>query len=250
MVLKENWKSTIYSFKNIYKLPSIINSSHVINLKFPSSLTQAFSPIKRIGSSSDVFLSFDWFIKSSKIVAFTPSTAIFKIFLTGLLPIGLILITFVIWGLLYLTRLKWFKDFKRNFIISVIVILFILHPVLWRVAFEMFEWVKVDTNLYKVKLDLDIVCFSLEHMAWWAMIALPILIIWAAGCPILVFIILFKNRKSLQEKYMQNYFLMLYQGLKDNVFYWELVNTLRKVILVSINVLCQQYLLSIQQYLQ
>ena len=29
---------------------------------------------------------------------------------------------------------------------------------------------------------------------------------------------------------------MLYQGLKDKVFYWELINTIRKSLMVAINV--------------
>ena len=35
---------------------------------------------------------------------------------------------------------------------------------------------------------------------------------------------------------MQRYFLMLYQGLRPKVFYWEIVNTVRKVLIVAISV--------------
>lgn len=46
---------------------------------------------------------------------------------------------------------------------------------------------------------------------------------------------MFKNRHSLQEPKVQRYLLMMYQGLKDKVFYWELINTMRKVIMIGIN---------------
>ena len=41
-------------------------------------------------------------------------------------------------------------------------------------------------------------------------------------------IILYKNRKHLEQGYIKDYMLILYQGLKPKVFYWEFVNTLRK----------------------
>jgi hypothetical protein len=63
------------------------------------------------------------------------------------------------------------------------------------------------------------------------------LIVWVFGCPILIAIILFRNRHSLEESHVQRYFLLLYQGLKPKVFYWEIVNTLRKVSIVAVNVL-------------
>ena len=35
---------------------------------------------------------------------------------------------------------------------------------------------------------------------------------------------------------MTRHFLLLYQGLNDKCFYWELINTVRKVVMVAINV--------------
>ena len=40
----------------------------------------------------------------------------------------------------------------------------------------------------------------------------------------------------MHEPRIQKYMLMLYQGLKDKVFYWELINTIRKSLMVAINV--------------
>ena len=53
--------------------------------------------------------------------------------------------------------------------------------------------------------------------------------------------ILIKNRDKLDEPSVQRYFIVLYQGLKNDKFYWELVNTLRKVLIVCSNVFLAQY---------
>lgn len=67
------------------------------------------------------------------------------------------------------------------------------------------------------------------------------IVVWVFGCPALVVYIIFKNRKRLHEPEFQRYFIVLYQGFKSDKFYWEIVNTLRKVIVVSINVFLSRF---------
>ena len=57
----------------------------------------------------------------------------------------------------------------------------------------------------------------------------------------LAFYILIKSRDKLDKLAVQRYFIGLYQGLKNDKFYWELVNTLRKVLIVCSNVFLAQY---------
>ena len=68
-----------------------------------------------------------------------------------------------------------------------------------------------------------------------AAIALPNLVVWVVGAPLFVLVVLYKNRERLQEKDVQRYWLILYQGLRDKAFYWELVNTIRKTLVLCIN---------------
>jgi hypothetical protein len=60
---------------------------------------------------------------------------------------------------------------------------------------------------------------------------------WVVGAPVLVLIILIKNRDHLQDPFMKRYFLLLYQGLKRKAFYWEFINTIRKVLMPLFSVL-------------
>lgn len=131
---------------------------------------------------------------------------------------------------------RLFKDWFRNIVVTSIVILFLLHPTLTKVSLEIFQCVKVDEGVYHVRLDLELVCFSGEHIKWALLLGVPIIIVWVIGCPLLVAIVLYKNRHSLHEPYIQRYFLLLYQGLKEKIFFWEIINTLRKVSMVAINV--------------
>ena len=50
--------------------------------------------------------------------------------------------------------------------------------------------------------------------------------------PVIALVLLFKNIKKDEDNKIKQYMLILYQGLKQNRFYWEFINTLRKVLLL------------------
>jgi hypothetical protein len=62
------------------------------------------------------------------------------------------------------------------------------------------------------------------------------IILYVAGFPVICFVILFRNRKKLAEPQVVKYFLLLYQGVKHEHYYWELVNTFRKTALLTLHV--------------
>ena len=63
---------------------------------------------------------------------------------------------------------------------------------------------------------------------------MPILLVWVIATPVAALILLYKNINKGPDNSVNKYFLILYQGLKRKTFYWEFVNTLRKIILVII----------------
>ena len=56
------------------------------------------------------------------------------------------------------------------------------------------------------------------------------------GLPVAGMVLLYIRRKKLDEPNEMRYFLVLYQGLRRNRFYWEFCNILRKIFIVMINV--------------
>ena len=71
---------------------------------------------------------------------------------------------------------------------------------------------------------------------WLGAFGVPMILIWSLGIPLAAFIILYRNRHNLESTEVKKYYLMIYQGLKNDRFYWEFVNTGRKVLILSINV--------------
>ena len=65
---------------------------------------------------------------------------------------------------------------------------------------------------------------------------IPNLLIWGIGIPVTGLTLLIKFRQRLGTWEVQRYLLMLYQGLNQDKFYWEFINTFRKSLLLSISV--------------
>jgi len=65
----------------------LVTTSMSMSVSYPNSLSVIFDPFKRLGGSSDTFLSFDCFITDYEIKGPFESNAIFKLFLLAFLPI-------------------------------------------------------------------------------------------------------------------------------------------------------------------
>ena len=97
------------------------------------------------------------------------------------------------------------------------------------------RWKRSRNNYYSLR-PLSILLQYL-FLSW----SIPMLIVWVFGCPLVALYFLFRNRHQLNNTTIQKYFIVLYQGLKDDRFYWEFVNTFRKVLIVCINVFLSSY---------
>ena len=111
---------------------------------------------------------------------------------------------------------------------TTITIIFLLHPSLTQYCLRIFKCVEIGEGNNKVEMDITTDCWSANHLKWVFTLALPMLIFYVFGCPMIALAILFKNRNRLDQPEVLKYIILLYQGLKHERYYWELVNTLRK----------------------
>ena len=212
----------------------LLTTSMSFNVEYPSILINALGPVNQVGSSSQAFLSFDWFITDTQLKGPFPSNSFFKLFLTGVLPFALIGLISLIWVWVRLIKPSLMKNLTRNIVISFISIVFFLHPRLASTSISIFEWVKIDEGIYKVRIDTSMDWYSGEHIYWWFLLGVSILTFWVISLPLFALILLFKNIHRGENSKINMHFLILYQGLKKNWFYWEFVNSLRKVLILII----------------
>jgi hypothetical protein len=223
----------------------LISVSLSFGISIPSGFTSIFAEVGNLSSPSQPFLSFDCFAQDYEISAFAPSNQLFKSFLYSLLPLILILIAWsFIFGLkLVLNLIKSDRklEVKRCIIISVICIIFLLHPTLTFESLRLFECKQIDENSYRMKRHLEYGCFSSEHLLWIVSVGIPIMVVWVIGMPLFALWVLIKNRNILEEMKIKQYMLLLYQGPKPNAFYWEFINSFRKLLILWVVVFMSSF---------
>ncbi|CAI2375458.1 unnamed protein product [Moneuplotes crassus] len=208
----------------------IITTTISFSSNHPDLLTDALVPVKSVGDSSTAFMSFDCFITDSEVTGPFPSTTFLKLFILIPLPLGVFFIVTLIWIILYCIRKSWIPDMKRYLIISFISVVFLLHPKLAQSGIDIFRCLKISDDAYKVRIDSDIDCYSMEHIKWCLILGGPILIFWVSLLPLIALVLMYRNvGVPDQNNQVQKYFLILYQGLKSKHFYWEFVNSARKI---------------------
>ena len=210
----------------------LLTTSLSFNINYPDIFSDIFHYASKIGLSTESMLSFDCFINNSEIKGPFPSSSIYKLFLIALSPIILFLVVALIWVMIYMINSNWVPDLKRNLVISFISIMFLLHPGLAASSLSIFQCVTIDEGISKVVIDTKMDCLSSEHILWCFVIGFPILVIWVTITPIIGLILLSRNIKKDDDNRIKQFMLVLYQGLKSQRFYWEFVNTLRKVLIL------------------
>lgn len=218
----------------------LISASMAFNVRIPSSFDSMFSQVDRVSSPNETFFSFDCFIKDYEIRMFAPSNALFKLFLYMFLPlilIGIISIgLFCLKGILYALNPAKTFDLNRSIVVSMVGIVFLFHPTLTLESLSVFLCNKIDADEYRMTYHMEYKCYSRNHLIWSALVGLPIIIVWVFGTPIITLIYLTKHRKQLEDWSIKKYFMIIYQGLRSEMYYWEFVNILRKFLILAINV--------------
>jgi hypothetical protein len=83
----------------------------------------------------------------------------------------------------------------------------------------MIDCITIDDVEY-LKSDFNTVCWTSEHYFLLYALALPILMVWVIGYPIMVFVLLRKNRSKFDEKTTIATYGFFYIGLTDKSYYW------------------------------
>ena len=227
---KESDLSTLMRILTNYL--QLLTTSLSFDVQYPRAFTEIFYPVDRIGSSSDTFLSFDWFFTGLEVTGPFPSSTFFKLFLIALLPIILFIIISMIWIIVRIICYKWVPELKRNIAISFISIVFLLHPTLAENSLSIFQCIEIDDGVRKVRIYTEMDWYNNEHLSLCFIIGFPILVFWVTFIPAFALILLAKNIKKDESNKVKQYMLILYQGLKPEKYYWEFFNSLRKVLIL------------------
>ena len=185
----------------------IITSAASFNLTFPDSLNNFFEGVKTVGESAKIFLSVDCFIQDFGMVKTDDTTEYFKAFMTSLSPFIFVFIVVAVWLCIRIFKKYTLIEMKNKVIISVIIVLFLLHPSITGMAMGLFNCYEVDTGEYWLYKDLRIRCWNGTHPAWAFGLGIPMILCWVIGLPVAGFFVVRYFREKLDDPIVLSSFI-------------------------------------------
>ena len=218
--------------------------------RWPQTIIGLFSIGAKISATSDDYFSFDCIFSGSQ--NYYIDKIYLKYIIIFLYPYLGIAISIIFWVLFGIYKRYKYKKAdendrnqyifsKREFINSTIatsiIIIFNLQPNLIRYAFNMFQCKNLyrrDVQEYYLNIDYETKCFDSNHIKWSFVLGLLNISLWGIILPIIIFIILYKNKENLNQFDIRYRYSFIYRGYDNRSFYWELVVLIRKFLMISV----------------
>ncbi|KAL3926830.1 MAG: hypothetical protein SGPRY_003115 [Prymnesium sp.] len=127
-----------------------------------------------------------------------------------------------------------------------LLLLFVTYPIVSRMAFNGFSCYEFTSSAW-LKVDVAIQCYTSSHVAAQGLAAAAI-VLYPVGLLLLIGALLFKARRPiLAEKPtpLSTAISFLYREYKPHMFWWELVEMLRRFVLVGLMVLYQDTMMQL-----
>jgi len=236
------------------------------DLPWPAFLSQFFLIMDYVSSAGQSVFSLDCLIdtgatkteESSTCDVVTDDGRVRTFFMTAVFIACLPLLSLFVSGLFWVIR--YFqagrhhgKSYINYFLVSNVVIFFLLHPTLSRTSLKFFSCsresfnVTSDTTVNFLEADFNIVCWSDEHKAWAFTLGFLMLGLYAFGIPAGFAYILYFNHHHVKKHY-KRVFNFIYQGYRDDFYYWEVMIMIRKFAFAFISVMFKPSGTDVQSY--
>lgn len=121
--------------------------------------------------------------------------------------------------------------------------MYIATPNILQFMVYQFKCIDIDGE-NRLKVDLEIMCWGSSHSLFSYIVAMPALIVWGAGLPLLAFFFLTKNRAQIAKGNDQSVidsYGFLFGGYKSDFYFWEITIMLRKIILIFVCIFVTNY---------
>ena len=154
----------------------------------------------------------------------------------ALMPLGVVLLCSMFWLLVFLCRQRGKRTvayYWDRFVLTIVCILFLLYPTIVSQSLAALACEPVGDETF-LSADLEEPCFIGRHWDFVVGVAVPQIIAYTVGLPIVATLILFRNRKTLDDNRIAFRYGLLYNGYQSSMWWWELTIVCRKVMLVIV----------------
>jgi hypothetical protein len=130
------------------------------------------------------------------------------------------------------------KAVEQKFVASYIIVIFLVHPSMTKALIDMYNCRTYD-GVIRLASSLQTVCWEGKHNLIAKGVALPCIFLWGLGIPAAVFMLMRKDKLSLDTPNTKQKFGFLYNGYKRHNYFWEIIIMYRKIFCIMIAVFLQ-----------
>ena len=236
---------------NYFQLVSIVSS---FNFNWSDNTATMMSGQSQVSESSGQIFNFDCVLRSLGTENIGLRSFFLKLSFIAIFPVIAYVICKLVWLVIFYKRhkkdlFKYILQMNNRLMTSMVVIMFIIHPTIVKTSIFSFRCTNLsNTNepIYYLEKDYEMQCWESTHLKWVLIVALPALIIWGFGLPMLALYTIRKNLEKLNDFEFKKAYGFLYDGYKIERYFWEIVILYRKIIMVFISVFLVTYSLSTQ----
>ena len=219
----------------------LVMLTSTFNLNWPNEVKSLLSAQESAGTATAQIFSFDCYMSELS----TTNVIYQKLTLMFVLPVFIVVISFLFWGVLAVKRSD-FSVIRNQMVSTIIILLFLAHPSLVQSIFSILSCSEIDPGESWLVADPSIRCWQEEHMFYTVVVGIPGVGIWCLGIPAVAMLIIIKNRRELTYINIKAKYGFLYNGYKPERFYWEFVIIYRKILVIFISVFISTVSIEVQ----
>ena len=196
----------------------IISTISLLNVRWPSNFTVALNTTGSAGNLNSIMFPFECILAKLSM-----GTDIFylKMFLGSIFAWFNFIFSGLVWIVYMKIKGKTMEVFKKEIIITIIVVGFTLQPSIVNMYFTAINCIEIEGKFF-VKKQLTLQCWEGEHLRIFSYFVMPSLVLWSIVLPVLCF---FYVKNNIKSKNYQTRASLIYitKGVRPQFFYWEFV---------------------------
>lgn len=196
----------------------VVSTISLLNIKWPSTFSSFLSTSGSAGNLNSIMFPFECVLAKLPIEL---NVFYLKIFLGS----GFAWFNFLFSGLIWIVYMKLkgktMNFFKKEIIITMIVVGFTIQPSLVNMYFVAMNCIDIDGIPY-VKKQMTIQCWEGEHLSIFFIFVLPSLLLWSVILPLICFFYV-KNNITSKDYQTRASLIYITKGVRSQYYYWEFV---------------------------
>jgi len=166
-----------------------------------------------------------------------------KVIMYGVTPVLLSGLAAFVWIVIRCTSKRKQSQFQTGKYIKITcyAIILLLLPTVTTSTFSLFSCVSYEDGHSYLRRDMSIQCWTADHVKMGLLVGLPLLAVWTFGFPLMIYLLMWKQRGRFDEVENLQLYGLFYVGITDQRFYWEIVIVnLRKLLIIALGTFITQ----------